>query len=78
MTRERLDGERAVNTGSASGGGRRLRSMLLPIALGVALVAVLAVAIVQTVRARNAAASHRAAADEAAAALAAQSRSSAD
>jgi two-component system, OmpR family, phosphate regulon sensor histidine kinase PhoR len=52
--------------------------MLLPIALGVALLAVLAVAIVQTVRAQNAAASHRVEANQAAAALAAQTRSSAD
>jgi signal transduction histidine kinase len=52
--------------------------MLLPIVLGVALVVVLTVAIVQTVRAREAAARHQAAADQAAAALAEQSRSSAD
>jgi two-component system phosphate regulon sensor histidine kinase PhoR len=52
--------------------------MLLPIALGLALVVAVGVAIVLAVRAQGSAARHREAADEAAAALAAQSRSSAD
>jgi len=72
------DGERAVNMGSGLEGGRRLRPMLLPIVLGVALVVVLTLAIVQAVRAQHSATRHRVAADEAAAALAAQSRSTAD
>jgi len=64
--------------GTGPRGGRRLRPMLLPIVLGVALVVVLTVAIVQTAKARQAAARHQVAADQAAAALDAQSRSSAD
>jgi signal transduction histidine kinase len=78
MAPSRLDGERRVNKHGCHGPRRTLRSMLLPIVLGVALIAAVTVAIVLAVRVRSSVAHHRVAAEEAAATLAAQSRSSAD